>query len=59
MYKKIWDHMEELPDETDDNIPTDDIRKKNIKIFRAQGKPTASYAFCKGFEEQDSFDQSR
>ncbi len=38
---KIWASMEEMLDEADDNdIPMDDIRKKNIKIFTAQGKPT-------------------
>jgi hypothetical protein len=34
VYKKIWSSMEEMLDEADDNdIPMDNIRKKNIKIF--------------------------
>ena len=33
-------------DEVDDNdIPMDDIRKKNIKIFKTQGKPSKLHAF--------------
>jgi len=31
--------MEEMLEEADD-IPMDDVRKNNIQIFRAQGKPT-------------------
>jgi hypothetical protein len=42
-HKKIWDSMEEMLEEVDDNdIPMDDIRKKNIKIFTSQGKPKNS-----------------
>jgi hypothetical protein len=38
--------MEGMFDEVDDNdIPMDDIRKKNIKIFTEQGKPTNLHAF--------------
>ena len=38
--------MEEKFDEDDDNdIPMDDIRKKNIQIFTAQGKPTKLLVF--------------
>ncbi len=38
--------MEEILDELDDNdIPMDDIHKKNIKIFKTQGKPTKIQAF--------------
>jgi hypothetical protein len=38
--EKIWASMEEMLDEADDNdIPMDDILKKNIKIFTVQGKP--------------------
>jgi hypothetical protein len=34
LHKKIWASMEEILDEADDNdIPMDDIRRKNIKIF--------------------------
>ena len=39
VHKKIWTNMEEILDEADD-IPMDDVRKKNIQIFRAQVKPT-------------------
>jgi hypothetical protein len=46
VHKKIWTSHEEMLDKTDDdNIPMDDIRKKNIKIFRDQGKPTELHAF--------------
>ncbi len=46
VHKKIWTSMEEMLDEADDNdIPMDDIRKKNIKIFTAQGKPNKLHAF--------------
>ena len=46
VYKKIWASMEEMFDEADDNdIPMDDIRKKNIKIFTAQGKHKKLHAF--------------
>jgi hypothetical protein len=46
VHKKIWASMEEMLDETDDNdIPMDDIRKKNIKNFTAQGKPKKLHAF--------------
>ena len=38
--------MEEILDETgDDDIPIDEIRKKNIRIFKAQGKHTKFHAF--------------
>jgi hypothetical protein len=29
----------------DDDIPMDDVHKKNIKIFKAQGKPTKLHKF--------------
>jgi hypothetical protein len=38
--------MEEMLDEVDDNdMPMDDIRKKNIKIFMTQGKSTKLHVF--------------
>jgi copper(I)-binding protein len=38
--------MEEMLDEPNDNdIPMDDIHKKNIKIFKAQGKPTKLHTY--------------
>jgi hypothetical protein len=34
VHKKIWASVEEMLDEVDENdIPMDDIRKENIKIF--------------------------
>ena len=50
VYKKVWANMEEseeMIDKTtdDDDIPMDEIRKKNIKIFKAQGKPTKFHTF--------------
>jgi hypothetical protein len=46
VHKKIWSSMEEMLDEVDDNdIPMDDIRKKIIKIFTSQGKPTKLHVF--------------
>jgi hypothetical protein len=46
VHKKIWASMEEMLDEDDDNdIPMDDIRKKNIKIFTVQGKPKKLHVF--------------
>ena len=35
--------MEEMLDSGDDDIPMDDILKKNIKIFKAQGKLTTEF----------------
>jgi hypothetical protein len=47
VHKKIWASMEEMLDAAgDDDIPIDEIRKKNIRIFKAQGKPTKLHA-CK------------
>jgi hypothetical protein len=44
--KKIWASMEEILDEAgDDDIPIDEIRKKNIRIFKAQGQHTKFHAF--------------
>jgi len=36
--------MEEMLDDADD-IPMDEVRKKNIQIFRAQAKPNKLQAF--------------
>jgi hypothetical protein len=46
VHKKIWASMEEMLDAAgDDDIPIDEIRKKNIRIFKAQGKHTKFHAF--------------
>ena len=46
VHKKIWVSMEEMLDAAgDDDIPIDEIRKKNIRIFKAQGKHNKFHAF--------------
>jgi hypothetical protein len=46
VHEKIWASMEEMLDEADDgDIPMDDIRKKNVKIFKAQGQPPKLHTF--------------
>jgi hypothetical protein len=45
VHKKIWASMEEMLDAAGDDDIINEIRKKNIRIFKAQGKHTKFHAF--------------